>query len=57
MAYNPLGLHMVRGQMVDRYGRVFSYEPRRMKKARKPLTAGGRVWKSYHAHTYTGQTT
>ena len=57
MAYNPLGLHMVRGKMVDKYGREFSFSPAKLRKARKPLTAGGRVWKSYHAHEYNGKIT
>lgn len=52
MPYNPLGLHMDgRGRMVDKHGRVFEYDSERMKQARKPLEKGGRVWKSYHAHT------
>lgn len=50
MSYNPLGLRMVKGKMVDKYGREFTYDPERMEKARKPLSAGGMVWKSYHAH-------
>ena len=51
MAYNPLQLHMDRhGRMVDKYGREFVFKPAKMKKLRKPLNAGGRVWKSYHAH-------
>lgn len=39
------------GQMCDKYGRAFEFKPRKMPKLRKPLNAGGRVWKSYHAHT------
>lgn len=51
MGYNPLGLRMnSKGQTVDKYGRVFEFKPERMKKLRKPLNAGGRVWKAYHAH-------
>ncbi len=40
---------MVRGKMVDRYGREFILDMDRMEKARKPLSAGGRVWKANYA--------
>lgn len=54
--YNPLRLRMdSRGRMVDKYGRVMSFEPERIPKLRKPLNRGGRVWKSYHAHSYSKQ--
>lgn len=54
MAYNPLGLRMQGGKMVDKYGREFSFSPEKLRKARKPLTAGGRVWKAYHAQELKG---
>lgn len=50
MPYNPLGLRMSGGVMRDKYGRAFEFKPRKMPRLRKPLTAGGRVWKAYHAH-------
>jgi hypothetical protein len=39
-----------KGQMVDKYGRVFTFDDKAFEKARRPLNKGGRVWKSYHAH-------
>lgn len=56
MAYNPLKLRMnARGQMVDKYGRVFSFSREKFKRVRRkhpkePLTSKTRVWVSYHAH-------
>lgn len=53
--YNPLRLHMnAKGQMVDKYGRIMVFSSDKLKKARRPLERGGRVWKSYHAHQYGG---
>ncbi len=56
MAYNPLRLRLNhRGQMVDKYDRVFTYDPEKFKKVRRKhpkqqLTSKERVWPSYHAH-------
>lgn len=53
--YNPLRLRMnAKGEMVDKYGRIMYFSEEKLKKARRPLNRGGRVWKAYHAHKYSG---
>lgn len=53
--YNPKRLHMnSKGQMVDKWGRVHTFEPDLHRKARSPLHKGGRVSVSYFSHKPSG---